>query len=286
MDPAAAIRHFRGRFRALGDPASAPAQQSYMKSALRFHGVTAPQLRAVCAAFCRENELDAPALHALVDALFASDWFDLRSMGVALLERKHALLRPRDSRWLIGLVRKSACWAHVDFLATKVIDPLVAGHPTLLAETRGWAADSDFWVRRTALLAQLGPLRRGGGDFALFAELAAPMLDEKEFFIRKAIGWILREVSKKRPGLVRDFLKEHGARASGLTRREGTKYLPAPMRRELGAGPPAKPRSKGAPRGASSPPATPRAPPPPRRKGPASRARRDPRAPAPRRKEE
>jgi 3-methyladenine DNA glycosylase AlkD len=204
-----------------------------MKSDLRFYGVTAPQLRATCAAFCKETPLDAHSLRTIVDALFATDWFDLRSMGIALLERKHSLLAARDAPWLIDLVRASGCWAHVDYLATKVVDPLVVANPVLLARTRVWARDRDFWVRRTALLAQLAPLRRGGGDFALFAEIAAPMLDEKEFFIRKAIGWVLREVSKKRPALVRAFFREHGARASGLTSREGTKYLPAAMRREL-----------------------------------------------------
>ncbi len=130
-------------------------------------------------------------------------------------------------------MRASGYWAHVDYLATQVIDPLVVAHPALLARTRTWAKDEDFWVRRTALLAQLRPLRSGAGDFALFAEIAAPMLEEKELFIRKAIGWVLREVSKKRPELVRDFFREHGARASGLTRREGTKYLPDAMKRGL-----------------------------------------------------
>jgi 3-methyladenine DNA glycosylase AlkD len=67
----------------------------------------------------------------------------------------------------------------------------------------------------------------------LFAEIAAPMLEEKEFFIRKAIGWVLREVSKKRPALVFDFIREHGARASGLTRREAMKYLPPVMKLRL-----------------------------------------------------
>lgn len=59
------------------------------------------------------------------------------------------------------------------------------------------------------------------------------MLDEKEFFIRKAIGWVLREVSKKRPKLVFEFLREHRAEVSGLTLREGAKYLPAAQRRAL-----------------------------------------------------
>ncbi len=233
MTPAAAVRHFRATFRELGAPDRAKSEKAYMKSSLQFHGVNAAQLRASVRAFCKDGDLDADAVRAIVDALFATDWFDLRSAGIAILERKRTLLTARDMGWLVELVRAGACWAHVDYLATQVIDPLIAAHPALLARTRTWAKDPDFWVRRTALLAQLRALRGGGGDFALFTELAAPMLEEKEFFIRKAIGWVLREVSKKRPALVRDFFLAHGARASGLTRREGTKYLPAGMKREL-----------------------------------------------------
>jgi 3-methyladenine DNA glycosylase AlkD len=62
----------------------------------------------------------------------------------------------------------------------------------------------DEQVPPIALLAQLHALRAGRGDFALFAEIAAPRLDEKELFIGKAIGLVLREVSQKRPALVRD----------------------------------------------------------------------------------
>lgn len=213
-----------------------------MKSELRFHGVPVPQLRAECAAFLKATSLDARSLHAAVDALFATEWFDLRTLAIALLEKHPALLTAKDAPWLIDLVRAGACWAHVDYLATNVIDPLVAANPALLPRTRAWAKDEDFWVRRTALLSQLRALRRGGGDFVLFGNLAAPMLEEKEFFIRKAIGWVLREVSKKRPELVRDFLLAHGARTSGLTRREATKYLPKEMLAALDAG--AKPKAK------------------------------------------
>ena len=96
-----------------------------------------------------------------------------------------------------------------------------------------WARDSDFWVRRAALLAQLDQLRAGGGDFPLFAALAAPMLPEKEFFIRKAIGWVLREVGHRRPQLAFEFLRAHRAQLSGLTLREGSRRLPPAMRAAL-----------------------------------------------------
>jgi 3-methyladenine DNA glycosylase AlkD len=236
MTPSAAVRHFDARFRALGTPERAAGAKAYMKSDLQFHGVDAPQLRAECAAFCKAHPaLDHDALVAIAAALFATRAFDLRSAAIALLERKHRLLTPRDAPWLIELARAGACWAHVDFLVTKVIEPVLAGDPSLAKRVRAWAKDRDFWVRRVALLAQLGALRRGGGDFALFAEVAAPMLDEKEFFVRKAIGWVLREVSKKRPDLVRDFLLAHGTKASGVTWREATKYLPANAKRQVEA---------------------------------------------------
>ena len=88
-----------------------------------------------------------------------------------------------------------------------------------------WAADDDFWVRRTALLALLPGLRTGAGDLERFYRYADAMLDEREFFIRKAIGWVLRETGRKRPASVRDWLAPRTGRASGVTMREAVKYL-------------------------------------------------------------
>jgi len=226
-----AVEFFRKRFAAAGKPERAKYERAYMKSALEFHGVDAAAIRSACAEFVKAHALDHDGLVGVVDALYATDWFDLHSAAVGVLERKRKLVGTGDAAWLIGLVRASACWAHVDWLATKIVPHALPAEPRTLL--RRWARDDDFWVRRTALLAQLDALRAGGGDFALFAELAVPMLGEKEFFIRKAIGWILRDTSKKRPELVRDFVAEHQAQMSGLTLREATRRLPDRMRRAL-----------------------------------------------------
>jgi 3-methyladenine DNA glycosylase AlkD len=233
---AAAVAQFRARFAALGTRERAAAEKSYLKSALRFHGVTVPQVRQAAAEYCTGTpDLTAARLRALVDALFATAFHDLRSLAIALLERRPDLLRAADLPWLLGFVRLTASWAHVDWLATKIIGPLVAALPSARRKSllRGWGRDRDLWVRRTALLAQHDALRAGGGDFALFAALAAPMLEEKEFFIRKAIGWVLREVSRRRPQLTFDFLKRHRARVSGLTLREGARHLPPALQTAL-----------------------------------------------------
>jgi 3-methyladenine DNA glycosylase AlkD len=226
-----AVRYFHDRFTAEGDAADAAAQKAYMKSALRFHGVGAKPLRAACADWLKANPVDRAALAAAVDALYATDWFDLRSAAIGLLERRRALVVPGDAAWLIGLVRRSACWAHVDWLATKILPCSLPANPAKLLGA--WARDGDFWVRRAALLSQLEALRGGGGDFDLFARLATPMLGEKEFFLRKAIGWILRDVSRRRPALTFAYVQQHGDAMSGLTYREATRNLPESFRKKL-----------------------------------------------------
>ncbi|MDB4967657.1 MAG: alkylation repair enzyme [Myxococcales bacterium] len=227
----AAVTFFKKRFKAEGDAASAVAQKAYMKSALHFHGVVSEQLRVACADFVKATPLDHDALVAAVDALYATNWFDLHSAGIGLLERKRKLLGPEDAAWLIGLVRRSGCWAHVDWIATKMVPHTLPAKPAKLLTS--WARDDDFWVRRTALLAQLDLLRAGAGDFPLFARLATPMLGEKEFFIRKAIGWVLRDVARKRPELTFGYVKEHGEKMSGLTYREATRRLPEELQARL-----------------------------------------------------
>jgi len=204
-----------------------------MKSALRFHGVDNGPVRAEVKAYCAATPLDRTAVITTAKALFATDGFDLRHAGLFLLERHVKWLAAADLPWLVEMARTGACWAHVDHIVTQLIGPILERESTIAKQVRAWAADDDFWIRRVALLAQLTPLRRGAGDFELFTEIAAPMLPETEFFIRKAIGWVLREVSKKRPQLVLDFLLEHAADCSGVTWREAVKYLPAAMKKAV-----------------------------------------------------
>lgn len=222
-----AERFFRARFREHADPDSAKAQQAYMKTTLRFHGVDAKTLRAAAAEFVKAHrtELDRAALRAIAEHLFATDWFDLRSAAIVVLDRARKQLVLDDLAWLTELVRIAACWAHVDYLAIKVIGSIVGDPPRDPAQIRAWARDPDVWIRRTALLCQHDPLNAGGGDFALWEEIAVPMLAEKVFWIRKALGWVLRAVARKRPALTRAFLDAHGDRCSGLTRREASKHL-------------------------------------------------------------
>ena len=225
----------RARFAAEGSPARAKQQKAYMKSELGFHGVTMPEIRTAARALnARFGQLSPTERHDTVEALFASDFHDLRSAAIGLLELQRKALSPADAGWLVDLIRRPGTgWAHVDWLATKVLGHLTAENRRVLESARRWVKDKNFWVRRTSLLVQCDTLRAGAGDFDLFAELAVQLLPEKEFFIRKAIGWVLREVVRKRPELTFAFVREHGSAMSGLSFREATRKLPASMRAKL-----------------------------------------------------
>jgi 3-methyladenine DNA glycosylase AlkD len=230
-----AVTFFTRRLRRAGSPARAIGEKAYLKSDLRFWGTTQDSIRSTVREYCDAHpDLTRADLRAIAEALYATDVHELRAAAIGVLERDCETLDDRDMPWLIALVRMSKSWAYVDWIAPKVIGDVIARDARTRKRLAVWAKDGDFWVRRTALLAEHDALRAGGGDFALWSRLAASMLDEREFFIRKAIGWVLREVSKKRPELTYAFLRKHRDRVSRLSLLEGAKYLPAPKRRALG----------------------------------------------------
>ena len=221
----ALAQRIESELRAVGTPERAEGSKRYLKSDLDFLGNTLPDMRRVVNETLRANELDREGLLALVDSLWSKPVFERRMSAEILLEERVKLLNAGDMQVLERLLRESETWALVDGLAIKVVGPLVERFDRLNATLDRWAIDEDFWIRRSALLALLGPLRRGEGDFDRFARYADDMLEEKEFFIRKAIGWILRETSKKSPDMVFEWLEPRAPRASGVTMREAVKYL-------------------------------------------------------------
>lgn len=209
-----------------GTKARAGDQKAYLKSALVHLGVTVPKLRATVAMLDRaQPPMTHDDLVATARALWSRGIYELRAAAVELLLRRSSLLGPRDVPLIERLIRDAHTWALVDVLAPAIIGPLVVAHPALGRTLDRWANDPEFWVRRAALLALLGPLRGGGGDFDRFGRYADAMLEDKEFFIRKAIGWVLRDTSKKRPAMIAEWLAPRMHRASGVTLREALKYL-------------------------------------------------------------
>ena len=234
--PATRAAQLEARLRTVGTPKRAVGEKAYLKSDLEFLGATVGQIRAeVKTMLAGIGELGHDDLMALVEALWSEPIFERRMAASVMLEMRKGLLGVDDLRPLERLLRDSRTWALVDGLAGDVVGSILASDERgTSAVLDRWATDADFWIRRSALLAWLRPLRRGA-PLDRFLAYADAMLEEKEFFIRKAIGWVLREAGKRRPGEVAAWLAPRTHRASGVTMREAVKYLPEPTAFDLTA---------------------------------------------------
>jgi 3-methyladenine DNA glycosylase AlkD len=227
MRARAVADELEARLRAIGTPKRAIGEKAYLKSDLDFTGTLVSQTRAEVKGLAAELALDHDRLLELAIELWSKPVFERRLAAIMFLQRSPRLISAADLPFLERIARESRTWALLDYLAVDVLGRLVESDPDGMSPVMDrWATDAHFWVRRASLLAELRPIRRGA-DPDRFLRRAEPMLEEREIFIRKAIGWILREVGKRRPDAVSAWLAPRTHRASGVTMREAVKYLPA-----------------------------------------------------------
>jgi 3-methyladenine DNA glycosylase AlkD len=217
------------QLRAAGTEQRATKEAAYLKSSLRHYGVTVPQIRAVVLPVAKAIT-DHDELIQLVTALWDEPRdepvHERRFASAVLLVQRLDLLSVADLNLIERLVRESETWALVDTLVPHPVGAIVAADPDGARPTLDrWAADDNFWLRRAVLLAYLVALREGRGDWDQFTTYADAMLTDSEFFVRKAIGWVLRDTARKRPELVRDWLAPRTDRISGVAVREAVKKL-------------------------------------------------------------
>ena len=226
--PAELVVRVREVLAAAGDPARAEGMRRYMKSTLPCHGVRVPEVRRLVAPlFATVPLADAAAWEAYVRAL----WFEARFRE----ERYAALALVRDRRAdpfrtpaVLGLyealIVSGAWWDLVDELAVHAVGPLLRRHPGVVRRRLlSWARDADLWKRRTAILSQIGAGEEA--DFAFLEACLTPSLGSREFFLRKAIGWALRDYARTDPARVDRWVREHEEVLSPLTIREARKHL-------------------------------------------------------------
>jgi len=214
--------------RSLGTPERAAQEKRYLKSDLDFLGVTVPDMRRTVRTAVRQYtaDLDREALVAWAVALWREPVFERRMAAVEVLTFSVRRLSARDLAAVERFIREAGTWALVDGLAVSVAGAVALRDASAWPRIDGWASDGDFWVRRSALLALLPGIRSGQPDLERFTAYAEPLLAEREFFIRKAIGWAAREISRRDPVWVARWTEEHLAQLSGVTFREAVRRLP------------------------------------------------------------
>ncbi|HEY0451456.1 DNA alkylation repair protein [Actinophytocola sp.] len=225
--PAAALVHaVRTGLAELADPRKAPDMQRYMKSDMPFRGVPTPERRALGRRLFAEYPLsDVDAWRATVLSLWREASFrEERYLALDLTgHRRYAdwqtpLLLPMYEE----LIVTGAWWDFVDELASRRIGPLLRAHrATVTPVMQRWANDPHLWRRRTSIICQLGS--KEDTDTDLLIHCIEANLHDRDFFIRKGIGWALRQFAHVEPAWVRNFVDGHPT-LSPLSRKEAMKH--------------------------------------------------------------
>jgi len=199
-----------------------------MKSAMPYRGLRAPEVARLCREVFGAHLLpDRIGWEAAARTLWdEAEFREERYAAIALTGyRAYASYQDPGSLPLYEhMIVTGAWWDYVDDVAIRRVGPILRTDPAAVAPVlRAWATDDDMWRRRTSIIAQIGS--KAGTDVDLLCYCLAPNLGHRDFFVRKAIGWALREYAKTDPDWVRRYLADHGELMSGLSKREAGKHL-------------------------------------------------------------
>jgi 3-methyladenine DNA glycosylase AlkD len=230
----ALVAAMRRELKAAADPSRAPAMQAYMKSAMPYYGVGMPGQRVIWKTLFRARVIsDARSWRETTLAIWRGAKFREERYGAIALTGEKAYLpwQTLDALPMYEeMIVTGAWWDYVDHIAARRIGLLLRDHSGPMSRLmRRWSRSDDMWKRRTSIICQLGFKERT--DLALLYDCIEPNLDDREFFIRKAIGWALRQHAWTDPKEVQRYVREHENRLSGLSRREALKNIGGPTRR-------------------------------------------------------
>ena len=222
------VRTVRRALEQAADPAKAPQMQAYMKSTMPYRGVSSPVLRQLCREAFTAHPLPTVGqwqrvvLELWRDAAFREE----RYVAVLLTESRlyREFLTFDSVPMLEELIVTGAWWDFADTIAGHSLGAILRAEPRRMKPLmRRWSKDTDMWKRRASILCQLG--FKHDTDLKLLYDCIEPSLAHKDFFIRKAIGWSLRQYAWTDPKEVRRYVKANTDRLSGLSVREAMKNI-------------------------------------------------------------
>jgi 3-methyladenine DNA glycosylase AlkD len=218
-------RYVTAELKRLADPSKAPAMAAYMKTTQPFFGVPTPIRTAMLKQMGDKfAPVDQGSYARSVTALWNLPRREERYCAITFARRYEQFVTPASLPLYARMIREGAWWDFVDEIAVNLIG---AVYGNFRAQTRPiieqWIDDEDMWIRRTALLSHMKHKKQT--DAAQLFKHCLKLSHEREFFIRKAIGWALREYSKTDPRAVRAFLTKNRKQLSNLSYAEGSKHL-------------------------------------------------------------
>lgn len=215
----------REELSAVADARKAREMAAYMKTDMPFFGVQKPEREKILSVLKRECvPTSRKAYETSIRALWNESERECKYLAIRYARAFPEHIVPASMPLYQRLIVEGAWWDFVDEVAVQIVGPLLLREPDRLEPTMTkWLKSSDMWLRRSAIVVRLK--HKDQTNQARLFEACERCLGENEFFIRKAIGWALREYAKTRPEAVRRFLREHRQALSALSFREASKHL-------------------------------------------------------------
>lgn len=221
--PLSYLERFSRELASLADPDRAIQQQRYMKGLFPYYGLGNPQWRSLARNWFREHGIFHGAeLESFIHLAYAWDQREMHYTAVEMAEKAQKKEGESFIDLLEWMIMTKSWWDTVDWIS-KLVGRQFQKYPDqTLPYTEKWMASGNMWLQRVAIIFQLAYKDRT--DFELMKKYILALEDSKEFFIRKAQGWALRQYARTEPELVREFVMTHPG-LSGLTKREAMKHL-------------------------------------------------------------
>jgi len=211
------------KFEAHRDPEYAVNMKKYMKDQFNYFGIRTPQRRDITRGFVKEYGLPGMEnLEGVCRSLWLEEMRECQYTAVYLLNRMKNKLTPELFTLIEYMITHKSWWDTVDGLASWLVGAIMKNHPSsIIPKTSEWMSSENIWLQRTCLIYQLG--YKKDTDTKLLFGFIEQLADHKTFWIRKAIGWALREYSKTDPQAIQDFVNSH--QLAPLSRREALKVI-------------------------------------------------------------
>lgn len=210
-------------FQLNGNPTIAEKQKAYMRHKFEFFGMTAGERRVITKPFLVKAFLPEKAeLNELVRELWAKPERDFQQFGLDLTFKYVKKIEEEDIALFEFMITHKSWWDTVDFIAVKLVGQYFKSFPEeKLLYVNKWLNSNNIWLQRTALIFQLK--YKNEIDTKILTTAIHHLLGSKEFFINKAIGWVLREYTRTNPDWVIDFVEQ--TELSNLSKREALRLL-------------------------------------------------------------
>ncbi|MBT4352700.1 DNA alkylation repair protein [archaeon] len=251
MDYSKTINYFKSEYKKIANKDRAINEKKYLKSPFKFYGVSMWDSRKISKKYFKElGDMSKKDMWNLVDLFWNSNYHELRRTGMHLISYYQNKLDIDDINNVEKLLMTSTNWDQIDEISAHFVGEILTknwneGSIYLIK----WSADKNFWMRRSSMLSMLIIIRDKNTDIKLyeksrdlFFKISVGMLDESIFsdeeytteimpkkmglfFIRKCIGWVLRDMSKYHPDDVIKYVNTNKEMMSGLSYKEATRKL-------------------------------------------------------------